>query len=71
MTQDEIRELLGVYNRRLAVVYASVKQLQTICTHPSVTKRYRSDTGNYDPGCNSYWIDYHCPDCGKIWTEDQ
>ena len=43
---------------------------QKNCKHPMVEKTNRSDTGNYDPGCDSYWKDCYCPDCGKRWRED-
>lgn len=46
-------------------------ELQTICTHPDITKKYCGDTGNYDPSQDSYWINWHCPDCDKRWTTDQ
>lgn len=46
-------------------------ELQSLCLHTDVTKKYGGDTGNYDPSQDSYWIDWHCPDCGKRWTTDQ
>lgn len=45
--------------------------LQEECTHPNVTEKYGSSTGNYDPSNDGYWIDYYCPDCDKKWTEFQ
>ena len=44
---------------------------QNSCTHPGATRTPRANTGNYDPGCDSYWMECVCPDCGKRWQEDQ
>lgn len=56
---------------QLAHVTKQIEELNSTCTHPDVDKKYRGDTGNYDPSANSYWIEYKCPDCGKFWTETQ
>ena len=45
--------------------------LQTVCPHTDVTKKFCGDTGNYDPSADLYWIDWYCPDCGKRWRTDQ
>ena len=47
------------------------RKLQLICTHLNVEKKYDSNTGNYDPSADSYWIDFFCPDCRKRWRVDQ
>ena len=44
---------------------------QNSCEHPAAIKVPRADTGNYDPGCDAFWFDCVCPDCGKTWREDQ
>ena len=41
------------------------------CPHPSAVKVPRASTGNYDPSADSYWFECSCPDCGKVWQEDQ
>ncbi len=56
---------------KLEKVYADIASLQKECTHPNVKKEYKSNTGNYDPSCDSYWIDYRCPDCNKYWNTPQ
>ncbi len=71
MTQDEIRELRAVLQRRVDVARAAVTELQIVCTHPNASRVYKANTGNYDPGCNCYWVEHKCPDCGKQWDEDQ
>lgn len=55
----------------LAELNAELEGLQKLCTHPCVTKKYRSNTGNYDPSADCYWIEWSCPDCGKYWTTEQ
>jgi hypothetical protein len=45
--------------------------LQDECPHTNVDKKYKANTGNYDPSADSYWIELSCPDCGKWWMEDQ
>ena len=55
----------------IAKAQREIAKLQAECLHPNVFKEYRSNTGNYDPSCDQYWIDYHCPDCDKHWQGDQ
>lgn len=52
---------------------AQIKEIQDQCSHPeaALTKTYGSNTGNYDPSADGYWIDYTCGLCGKKWTGDQ
>lgn len=69
----------GITKQRVRVVQKLIKkyeteleELQKECMHPSdkVTKKYAADTGNYDPTADHYWIDLHCSNCDKSWTED-
>lgn len=50
-----------------------IDNIRSKCPHPGdqVSKTYKSNTGNYDPSCNLYWIDFQCNRCGKVWSEDQ
>jgi hypothetical protein len=48
-----------------------LKALRESCPHPNRTHKYGSNTGNYDPSSDRYWIDWDCPDCGKHWSTDQ
>lgn len=49
-----------------------VEQIQTKCSHPeeAVIKVHKSNTGNYDPSCDSYWIEFDCGLCLKHWIEE-
>ena len=46
-------------------------QLQLECVHENASHVHKGSTGNYDPSCDSYWIEHRCPDCGKFWTTEQ
>ena len=48
-----------------------VLNFQANCRHTNAVHQYCGDSGNYDPSRDSYWIEFHCYDCGKYWTEDQ
>lgn len=43
------------------------------CEHPKKSLFYMagSNTGNYDPSSDCYWLDFDCNICGKRWTTDQ
>lgn len=56
--------------KRQAQIASELKALQDECGHTNVVKKHESNTGNWDPHDNQYWIDYTCPDCGKHWTEE-
>ena len=43
---------------------------QDNCSNKYAVKTHKSNTGNYDPSCDSYWTEFKCPDCGKFWVED-
>jgi hypothetical protein len=51
----------------------TLHNIQENCTHPKETLVYqnKSDTGNYDPSCDSYWAEYKCYECGKFWIGEQ
>lgn len=71
MTPRQVqRKLNSILNKQMKL-REELGELQLLCTHPDVTKQYRGDTGNYDPSQDSYWINWHCPDCDKRWTTPQ
>lgn len=71
MTPAQVRRRLRTIRKHQEVWDDAEKQLQEACKHPGVVEKYCGNSGNYDPSADSYWIDYHCPDCDKRWTEDQ
>ena len=42
-----------------------IKLVQDGCHHPKVVYERCSNTGNYDPSCDSYWVDIRCLCCEK------
>ena len=71
MTQEEIRKKYESIDRREEKLARELNKLQALCTHPNLEKTYKSNTGNYDPSADSYWIEFRCPDCRARWNEDQ
>jgi len=67
----QIRRRRTTLTKKIETAQEQIRQLQASCPHPDVQKKYGSNTGNYDPSADSYWIDWNCPDCGKRWTTDQ
>lgn len=49
---------------------AKVNKLQAVCPHENVDAKYNSNTGNYDPTADCYWVEVKCLDCGKYMSFD-
>lgn len=45
------------------------RMARDICLHPkqSLVIKYGSDTGNYDPSSDCYWVNVYCPLCKSGW----
>lgn len=71
MTQKQIAAKLKRIRKKIESSIKELRALQSECKHPNVNKKYGSNTGNYDPTADCYWIDFNCPDCEKTWWEDQ
>lgn len=71
MTQESIRKKWKSIDRREDKLAKELAKLQSLCGHPNVDKTYKSNTGNYDPSADSYWIEFVCQDCRKQWIEEQ
>jgi hypothetical protein len=71
MTPAQIKRRATTINNNIKKWNDALRMLQVTCTHPTATKKYGANTGNYDPSADSYWIDYTCPDCGKRWMTEQ
>lgn len=76
--QRTVRQVQAAIFRRAQSAQRQVegaqKKLNAVrdeCTHPFAVKINRGNTGNYDPSADCYWKDCSCPDCGKVWQEDQ
>lgn len=71
MNEQQISRKYKKLQEKLQSVYADIDALQESCKHNFAVKKHRASTGNYDPSCDGYWIEYKCPDCGKFWTVEQ
>ena len=52
-------------------VSKKIKELQHECPHEHLLGTYCSNTGNRCRSDDTYWVDFVCEDCGKVWSEDQ
>lgn len=71
MTPKQIARRRETISNKFVMWSYELSKLQNICQHPNVMKTHKGDTGNYDPTQDSYWIEFHCPDCGKRWNIPQ
>jgi hypothetical protein len=47
-----------------------LKLLQSECKHENVHVKYESNTGNFDPMEDCWWIVVNCKDCDKYMSFD-
>lgn len=69
-----VRQIKRRYNtimKQIDALEQEIYALQASCPHTHVDTKYGSNTGNYDPTADSYWIDFHCTDCDKRWQTPQ
>jgi hypothetical protein len=71
MTVTQIKRKRITIQNKINLLREQLGELQNLCKHPNVEKKYGGDSGNYDPSQDCYWIDWNCPDCGSRWTTDQ
>ena len=71
MTPAQVRRKLETIEKHQLKWNNEEKNLQNLCRHPDVSKKYKGDTGNWDRSDDCYWIEFKCPDCKKFWMEDQ
>jgi hypothetical protein len=63
----------NIINKQKLIIskaYQKIKDLQKSCPHKNVNAAYKSDTGNYDPSEDIYWVEVSCLDCGKFMSFD-
>jgi hypothetical protein len=53
--------------KKIALLHVELANLKKLCKHENVKREFKSDTGNYDPSKDCYWVDHYCPDCGAKW----
>lgn len=71
--QLETKKIINKYLVSLDKINKKILAIRSKCKHPKRfrTATYKSDTGNYDPSQDFYWIENTCEICGKFWIEDQ
>jgi hypothetical protein len=68
---EEIRQSREYLLRKIRTLSQALAELQDNCPHFRRTREARSDTGNYDRSLDRYWWRCRCPDCDKVWDEEQ
>lgn len=48
-----------------------ILEIQSICLHKMTEQKHKSDTGNYDPSCDAYWVEFRCVYCDKKWIVEK
>lgn len=56
--------------KNMNILRCALQKEQNICSHNDVKVEKNSNTGNYDPNDNQYWINVKCLDCGKYMIFD-
>lgn len=64
---DNIREQIWMLERKLE----SIHKMRVFILVRGTNSRGGSSRGNYDPGQDSEWIDYHCTLCDKKWRTEE
>lgn len=68
----EFKELVEARDKALGEYKRLTKLVEDTCVHPKETLevKYESDTGNYSPSDDSYWVNIYCPVCKCYWRAD-
>ena len=54
--------------KKIEAGIAELAKLRDECPHPGLTGNYNSNTGNWCPQDDAYWLELRCPLCEKYWT---
>lgn len=65
-TKPDVSTLLD----SIRISESQLKEIRDECEHENFESNNLSNTGNYDPSCDSYWVDVKCLDCGKTMSFD-
>lgn len=62
------RQLKTLYKKQ-DDLRAKISEFRKNCPHPlsALVKEYGSNTGNYDPSSDCYWITMRCLRCDQNW----
>jgi sugar-specific transcriptional regulator TrmB len=62
-----IERRVSTLQKKISNAVNEVTKLREECLHPNKTSVPKSDTGNYCKADDRYWVEHHCPNCGKRW----
>lgn len=68
---EETKRARDYLLQRIRTFSQALTELQDNCDHLRQDREAKSDTGNFDRSLDRYWWRCHCPDCGRVWDEDQ
>jgi hypothetical protein len=66
-----LQKQMDKLRQKISKLCIELEDLKGQCTHPDLIGEYGANTGNYDPSCDKYWVQFYCPCCGERWREDQ
>ena len=56
--------------KKLEAAHKELRALRKECQHENAKYKYGSNTGNWCPVDDCYWVEWNCPDCGMCWTTE-
>lgn len=63
--------IMDEISKQIEDLEAKRESIRSKCSHPSVKRTPKGDSGNILTGRDaSYWDDCECELCGKRWSED-
>lgn len=68
-TDEQIKYFIELKQKKIEDCKLDILKLQKICPHNNLEYIHGSNTGNYDPTQDIYWVEYRCNICKKHWTE--
>lgn len=67
LNNDDLFEQLKI---SLEQARKNIKEFQDKCGHKNAKIIFKSNTGNYDPSSDCYWITVECDDCEFVGSFD-
>jgi hypothetical protein len=71
VNHEKISRRVAELKHGMELAQKEINRIQDVlCDHSNKEGTHGSNTGNYDPSADCYWVQYACPDCKKRWTVD-
>lgn len=68
--KEQMQKKVVAATNNIEKAYKKLTDLQESCPHFDSVYKNKGSTGSWDRD-DSYWREYECFDCGKLWTTDQ